>query len=47
MLVKFIKDESGATAMKYGLIAVGISIAIVALVQSVGGNVVSTFTSVQ
>jgi pilus assembly protein Flp/PilA len=47
MLVKFVKDESGATAIEYGLIAAGISLAIIALVQNVGGKVVSTFTSVQ
>ena len=43
----FLKDESGATAIEYGLIAAGISVAIIAVVQGVGSKLVSTFTSVQ
>ena len=46
MLRKFLKDESGATAIEYSLIAAGISIAIVAVVQTVGTNLTSTFTSI-
>ena len=34
--VAFLKDESGATAIEYGLIAAGISVVIIAAVQSVG-----------
>ena len=37
---------SGATAIEYGLIAAGISIAIVAIVGTVGDSLVATFTSV-
>ncbi len=42
----FIHDESGATAIEYGLIAACISIAIIAAVQSIGTSLNSTFTSV-
>lgn len=34
----FLKDESGATAIEYGLIAAGIAVAIIAVVQGVGTN---------
>ena len=46
MLSTFFKDESGATAIEYGLIAAGIAIAIVAAVNGVGTGVSSVFTSV-
>jgi pilus assembly protein Flp/PilA len=45
-LLKFVKDESGATAIEYGLIAAGISVAIIAVVQGVGSKLNTTFTSV-
>ncbi len=47
LVKRFLKDESGATAIEYGLIAAGISVAIIAVVQGVGGKLVTTFTSVQ
>ncbi len=43
---KFIADESGATAIEYCLIAVGISLAIIAAVQGIGTTLGSKFTSV-
>ena len=43
---KFMKDESGATAIEYGLIAAGISVAIIAVVQGLGTKLKTTFTSV-
>jgi pilus assembly protein Flp/PilA len=46
MLATFLRDESGATAIEYGLIAVGIAIAIIAVVNGVGSGISSTFTSV-
>jgi pilus assembly protein Flp/PilA len=46
-LAKFVKDESGATAIEYGLIAAGISVAIIAVVQGLGSKLNTTFTSVQ
>jgi pilus assembly protein Flp/PilA len=36
LISRFVKDESGATAIEYGLIAAGIAVAIIAAVQSVG-----------
>ena len=44
---RLLKDESGATAIEYGLIAAGISVAIIATVQGLGSKLNSTFTSVQ
>jgi pilus assembly protein Flp/PilA len=46
ILVKFAKDESGATAIEYGLIAAGISVAIIAVVQGLGSKLNTTFTSI-
>jgi pilus assembly protein Flp/PilA len=46
MLQRFLKDESGATAIEYGLIAAGISVAIIAVVQGLGSQLTTTFTSV-
>jgi pilus assembly protein Flp/PilA len=47
VLKKFLKDEAGATAIEYGLIAAGISVAIIATVQGLGTKLNSTFTAVQ
>jgi pilus assembly protein Flp/PilA len=47
LVSRFAKDESGATAIEYGLIAAGISVAIIAVVQGLGTKLQSTFTSVQ
>jgi pilus assembly protein Flp/PilA len=44
---RLLKDESGATAIEYGLIAAGISVAIIAVVQGLGSKLNTTFTSVQ
>jgi pilus assembly protein Flp/PilA len=46
-LNKFLKDESGATAIEYGLIAAGISVAIITVVSGLGSKLNTTFTSVQ
>jgi pilus assembly protein Flp/PilA len=43
---RLLQDESGATAIEYGLIAAGISVAIIATVQALGTKLVATFTSV-
>lgn len=45
-ILKFIRDENGATAIEYGLIAAGIAVVIIAAVQAVGTNVSGTFSSV-
>ena len=46
MLKKFIADESGATAIEYGLIAAGISLAIIAVVNGLGAKMNTKFTSI-
>jgi pilus assembly protein Flp/PilA len=43
---RFVADESGATAIEYGLIAAGISVAIIAVVNSLGSQLKSTFTNI-
>ena len=43
---RFIRDESGATAIEYGLIAAGIAVAIIATVQALGTNLNTTFSTV-
>jgi len=45
-LAKFFNDDRGATAIEYGLIAAGISIAIITAVAAVGSSLNTTFTSV-
>ena len=47
LVSRFLKDESGATAIEYGLIAAGISIAIIAVVQLVGGQLVTNFEEIR
>ena len=42
----FWKDESGATAIEYGLIAAGISLAIIAAVKGLGSTLDGVFTSI-
>jgi pilus assembly protein Flp/PilA len=46
LIARFVKDESGATAIEYGLIAAGISLAIIAVVNGLGTNLNNKFTSV-
>ena len=46
LFTRFAKDESGATAIEYGLIAVGISVAIVLIVPQVGDSLNTAFTTV-
>jgi len=43
--LKFLSDEKGATAVEYGLIAAGISLAIIAAVNGLGTNLNAQFTS--
>jgi pilus assembly protein Flp/PilA len=45
-VLKFWNDESGATAIEYGLIAAGISLAIIAIVNGLGTNLNDKFTSI-
>jgi pilus assembly protein Flp/PilA len=46
-LARFAREESGATAVEYAMIAVGLSIVIVAAAQSIGSILNTTFTDVQ
>ena len=46
LVLRFLKDNSGATAIEYGLIAAGISVAIIAVVNGLGTKLNATFTSV-
>ena len=45
-LLNFLSDESGATAIEYGLIAAGIALAIIAVVNGLGTNLNDKFTSI-
>jgi pilus assembly protein Flp/PilA len=46
LLAHFMKDESGATAIEYGLIAAGISIVIITAVNGIGSNLNSKFVAI-
>lgn len=46
LLKKFKNDESGATAIEYGLIAALISVGIIAGASAIGGNLSSRFTTI-
>jgi pilus assembly protein Flp/PilA len=46
LVIRFLKDESGATAIEYGLIATGIAVAIIPVVTGIGTKLKTTFTAV-
>ena len=46
LVQRFMKDESGATAIEYGLIAAGISVAIITVVNSIGGQLKNAFNNI-
>ena len=46
-IVRFVRDETAATAIEYGIIAAGIAIAIITVVKGLGSKLNTTFTSVQ
>jgi pilus assembly protein Flp/PilA len=46
LVTRFAKDESGATAIEYGLIAAGIPVAIITVVNTLGSQLKSTFTTI-
>ena len=46
LMQKFLSDESGATAIEYGLIAAGISLAIIAVVNGLGTSLNEKFSSI-
>ena len=45
-IAAFLKDESGATAIEYGLIAAGIAVAIIGIVNTLGSNLAGKFSSI-
>ena len=46
LLYKFLRDETGATTIEYGLIAASISLAIISVVNGLGTNLRTKFTSI-
>jgi len=46
LITRFVKDQSGATAIEYGLIAAGIALAIIATVNGLGSNLNTKFSSI-
>ena len=46
LLLKFLRDETGTTAIEYGLIAAGISLAIISIVDGLGTKLNTKFTSI-
>jgi pilus assembly protein Flp/PilA len=46
ILKEFIADESGATAIEYGLIAAGISLAIISIINGLGARLNTKFTAI-
>lgn len=46
LIIKFLKDDSGATAIEYGLIATGIAVAIIPVITGLGSKLKTTFSSI-
>jgi pilus assembly protein Flp/PilA len=46
LISRFVKDESGATAIEYGLIAALVSVAIIGAAKTLGNNISGTFAKV-
>lgn len=46
MFAKFLRDESGATAIEYAIVAGGIALGLVAVIQKIGGSVKSMIAGV-
>jgi pilus assembly protein Flp/PilA len=46
ILKSFLRDEKGATAIEYGLIAAGIAVAIITVITTIGTNLNAAFTNV-
>jgi pilus assembly protein Flp/PilA len=45
-LKHFLKDESGATAIEYGLIAAGIAVALITVIATMGGSISNAFSRI-
>jgi pilus assembly protein Flp/PilA len=46
LIVKFLKDESAATAIEYGLIATGIAVAVIPVITGLGTKLKTTFSTI-
>ena len=46
LVIRFLKDESGATAIEYGLIATGIAVAVIPVLTGLGTKLKTTFTTI-
>jgi pilus assembly protein Flp/PilA len=46
LIKRFVRDDSGATAIEYGLIAAGISVTIITVVNTLGSQLKSTFSNI-
>ena len=46
MIMQFLRDDSAATAIEYGLIAAGIALAIISVIDSLGSKLNTKFTSI-
>ena len=46
LIKKFLKDESAATAIEYGLIATGIAVAVIPVITGLGTKLKTTFTTI-
>ena len=46
LIIKFVKDETAATAIEYGLIASGIALAIVPVITGIGTHLKTTFSTI-
>ena len=46
LIARFLRDDRGATAIEYGLIAAGIAVAIITVVQGLGTKLSDTFTNI-
>jgi pilus assembly protein Flp/PilA len=45
-LMRFVKDDSGAAAIEYGLLAAGIALVIIVAVQTLGSTLLGVFTTI-
>jgi pilus assembly protein Flp/PilA len=46
LLMRLVKDETGGTAIEYGLIAAGVALAVIGVVSNLGSKLKSTFSSI-
>jgi pilus assembly protein Flp/PilA len=47
LAARFLREERAASAIEYGLIAAGVAVAVIAVVQELGGKLAATFTAVR